>query len=344
MKNVFFVILAGGNGERLWPLSRRSYPKQLIPFLNNTSLLEQTLDRIDPLVASKDHVVIVTNKNYYNVLERMVGDRVGAIIVEDEARNTAPAILLACHHIAQKDSDAAMIVLPADAYIPDNQAFIKVINDGLSFVDQYDDIVVFGVKPTHAATGYGYVQFDVQQPVGSAGGYRIVQFHEKPDKDRAVSYLQSDAMLWNIGIFAARVQTFFDEFEHHAPAVARAVSRYEQQECSYADIPSISIDYAVMEKSSRIVVFPASFDWYDVGNLHVFLSLQAQNMHDTLPVINVDGAGNMASAKQKLVVCVGVSDLCIVETDDVILVTKKNAAEDIKKVLPHVKKISEASL
>lgn len=340
MKNVYFVVLAGGSGERLWPLSRREHPKQLIPFLNNKSLLEQTLDRISSLVCNKNNIVVVTNKIYQQTVKNLIGDRVGTIIAEQAARNTAPAILLACEHIKKQDEQALVVVLPADAYIPDVQAFCDLLSDGLAYLNQAQDIVMFGLKPTCAATGYGYIQSDSGRPV-DGGGYRVLRFHEKPDEIRAQIYAKQSDMWWNIGIFAAAIQTFMQEFSHHAPDVVAGVTRYLCGESSYEEVSSISIDYAVIEKSSRIVVFPALFEWSDVGNLSVFLTLQAQHSPHALPVISFDGVGNLASTKQKLVVCVGVSDLCIVETDDVILITKKNTAENVKNVLPFVKKTDQ---
>lgn len=344
MKNVYFVILAGGSGERLWPLSRHRQPKQLIPFLNNKSLLEQTLDRVKPLTTSIEQVVVVTNKDHARAVDKLVGDRVGKVIVEEVGRNTAPAILLACNYLAQKDPQALMVVLPSDAYIPDQSAFCLTITRGLAYLATSADIVVFGLKPSYAATGYGYIQANHEEPIAQNIGYKVVQFHEKPDSASAQVYVERGDMFWNIGIFAASVATFIEEFKKYVPQLVSDVGRFLNFSCSYSEIQSISIDYAIMEKSSKIIVFPASFEWFDVGNLNVFLTLQAKYSADSLPVISYDGAGNLASTKQKLVVCVGVSDLCIVETDDVILVAQKQTAENVKKVLPQVKSVRETSL
>lgn len=344
MKNVYFVVLAGGSGERLWPLSRHRQPKQLIPFLNKKSLLEQTLDRIQPLTTSIDRVVVVTNKDQVHAIEALVGCRVGKIIVEEVGRNTAPAILLACHYLVQKDPHAMVVVLPADAYIPDRDAFCSTIMQGISHLTAVDDIAVFGLKPTYAATGYGYIQADIARPIANSSGYAIVQFHEKPDQACAQMYVDRGDMLWNIGIFAASVKKFLEEFGLHAPQLTNDIEQYLRGTYKYSEVQNISVDYAVMEKSSKIVVFPALFEWYDVGNLNVFLTLQAKYSSDALPVISYDGTGNLASTKQKLVVCVGVSDLCIVETDDVILVAQKQTVENVKKVLPQVKSVRDVSL
>ncbi len=344
MKNIYFVVLAGGSGERLWPLSRHRQPKQLIPFLNNKSLLEQAIERILPLTPDKERIVVVTNKDHCQAVEQLVGTRVGHIIAEQAGRNTGPAILLACHHIMQKDSQAIIVVLPSDAYVPDCDAFCATIARGVEYLKIAEDVVMFGLKPTYPATGYGYLQADLLQPISDGNGYRIVQFHEKPDVVHAQEYVERGDMLWNIGIFAASVATFIQEFTEHAPNLSEDIAQYLSGERAYQDVQSISIDYAVIEKCSKVVVFPASFEWYDVGNLNVFLTLQAKYSPDALPVINFDGTGNLASTKQKLVVCVGVSDLCIVETDDVILVAQKHTAENVKKVLPQVRSVNEASL
>jgi mannose-1-phosphate guanylyltransferase len=344
MKNVYFVILAGGSGERLWPLSRHRHPKQLIPFLNNKSLLEQTIERILPLSTNKEQVIVVTNKDHAQAVRQLVGHQIGRIIIEEVERDTGPAILLACHYIMHQDPQALVVVLPSDAYVPNRNAFCTLIQQGINYLFSASDVLTFGLKPTYAATGYGYLQADISQPVAHSKGYKIAQFHEKPDIDHAQEYIMRNDMWWNIGIFAASIKTFVEEFAVHAPSVSAGVARYLQGKCTYQDVQSISIDYAVMEKCSRCVVFPASFEWYDVGNLNIFLTLQAKYSSDALPVISYDGTGNLASTKQKLVVCVGVSDLCIVETDDVILVAQKQTAENVKRVLPQVKLVREISL
>jgi mannose-1-phosphate guanylyltransferase/mannose-6-phosphate isomerase len=344
MNNLYVVILAGGNGERLWPLSRHQQPKQLIPFLNKKSLLEQTIERVSLLVDCKTNIIVVTNKDHYQAVEQLVGKSVGWIIAEEAARNTAPAILLACHHISQQDENALIVVVPSDAYIPERNAFCKAITYGIEHLTSCHDIAMFGLKPTYAATGYGYLQADSLQPIAHDKGYKIIQFHEKPNKINAQAYIQRNDMFWNIGIFAASVKTFIHEFTLHSPSIATGIEQYFHGKSPYTDLPNISIDYAVIEKSKNVVVFPVSFEWYDVGNLHVFLTLQAKYSPDASSVINFNGTGNLASTKQKLAVCVGVSDLCIIETDDVILVTQKDSAEDIKKVLPQVKIIQRQSI
>lgn len=339
MKNIYFVVLAGGSGDRLWPLSNKEHPKQLIPFLSNKSLLEQTLDRISSLVSNKNNVIIVTHKDYQQSINTLVGHRVGMIIIEEVARNTAPAILLACEYIRKRDNHALVVVLPSDAYIPDSNAFCSTLSDGVMYLEKENcnDIVMFGLKPNRAATGYGYIQSDCNKPV-DGGGYRVLCFHEKPDEVRAQIYAKQSDMWWNIGIFAASVQTFLQEFLWHAPDVVAGVSRYLGGESSYEDVPNISIDYAVIEKSLHVVVFPALFDWFDVGNLNVFLTLQDRYSQHVVSVMSFDGAGNLASTQKKFVVCIGVSDLCIVETGDVLLITQKKSAENVKQVLPFVKK------
>ncbi|KKQ49041.1 MAG: Mannose-6-phosphate isomerase, type 2 [candidate division TM6 bacterium GW2011_GWF2_38_10] len=344
MKNIYFVILAGGSGERLWPLSRHARPKQLIPFLDNTSLLEQTLARISPLVACAQQVVVVTNKVHEGAVRDLIGDQVGTIIAEPEGRNTAPAILWACHRIKVMDPQALVVVLPADAYVPDRDAFCELIAHGANYLEREDDIVLFGLQPTYPATGYGYIEADTACSLGEHETFRVVRFCEKPDLLKAQAYVAMGNMLWNIGIFAASVSTFLREFDMHVPDVVTAFGNFMANKNPYAHVPSISIDYAVLEKSSRLVVLPALFEWYDVGNLSVFLSLQERYAQQGSSVINILGQGNLASAHKKLVVCVGVSDLCVVETDDALLIVHQDAVEHVKKAIPEVKKVSAASL
>lgn len=339
MKHLYAVILAGGSGERLWPLSRKQQPKQLIPFLNGKSLLEQTIDRVLPLVENKLHIVVVTNQAQEPLIKSLVGDQVGMIIAEPTARNTGPAILLACHKIMQEDNEALVLVLPSDAFIPDLKAFAQAIKPALEYAVQSKNIAVFGLTPTAPATGYGYIQADTQKMI-EGGGFSVAKFHEKPDRVRAEKYMQQGNMYWNIGIFAARVHVFIEEFKTCAPEIADAVQRYMVNAGFYEDAPSISIDYAVMEKSFHVVVFPVNFVWNDVGNLRVFLELQGlhtSGQPGSVEVLSLDGMNNLAKTNKKIVACIGVSDLCIVETEDVLLIVKKDRAEDVKKILAQVK-------
>ena len=342
MKNLYIFVLAGGSGERLWPLSKKNCPKQLIPFLGNSSLLQQTIERVTMPGIAKDRLWVITHKDQAEKVRELVGENVGRVVAEPCARNTGPAILFACHEIYKDDPDAIIAVLPSDHFIPNKKDFREVLEKAYQEVETQEKIACLGLMPTFPATGYGYIHANLEpERKEQKSFYQVISFHEKPDFERAQKYIQQQEMLWNIGIFIGRVKVFIQEFENCAPDLAEKMRWYMSGKISYEDLPKISIDYAVMEKSRNIIVFPADFEWYDVGNLNTFLSLKAQYSHDNLSVISIEGKGNLASTHKKVVACVGVSDLCIVETDDVLLVAEKSKIEEVKQVLAQVKKIHE---
>lgn len=333
MRNRSFVILCGGSGERLWPLSRHNRPKQLIPFIDGKTLLEQTIERIQPLVSSSDVLGLVTTEEYQELIEKTVGSTVGKIWAEPVARNTAPAILLAAYDIAQRNPDQVIAFLPADHFIPDAAAFNDALLHALELVSLHDVIATLGVKPTRPATGYGYIQaaptINRWSPVSA--------FHEKPTAEQAAAYCASGSLYWNIGIYVGKASAFCAEAEVHAPDLFAGIKAYVAGRGSYDQLHSISFDYAIAEKSDRLVLYPCDFAWNDIGNLAVFLELTAAYTNNASPVINCLGEGNVAYAGKKTVAVIGVSDLCIIETDDVTLVVKKSDAEKVKTMVHQLK-------
>jgi mannose-1-phosphate guanylyltransferase len=297
----YAVILAGGKGERLWPLSREKCPKQILPFVNDHSLLEDTLNRLATIVLEKDRF-IVTMERQKNIIEQLCKNNINSLFIEPASRNTAPAILLSCLLLARQDPEAIVIFLPADSYIPNTQQFVKSISDAFQYCKDHDKIVLFGVKPTFPATGYGYIEFkeEAHDHVGS-----IIKFHEKPSQEVAEKYASMSSMLWNIGIFCGKISVFLQQFQNHVPDMYRSLQQYVRSpdQALYEALPSISIDYAVMEKTKDIVVMPVDFSWSDVGNLEVFLSLQKQYSRDNLDNrIEVKAHNNLIAADSKKLV------------------------------------------
>lgn len=332
-----FVILAGGSGERLWPLSSATRPKQLIPFINGTSLLEQTLQRIRTIVPDKNHLLVVTNKDQQEPIKASLKTR-GTVLAEPMARNTAAATLLACMQIAEKNPDAVVVVLPSDHFIPDAEKFTAQLVAAISFAAWMDQIALLGVKPTHAATGYGYIQYQKDTMMSGWVSYPVTKFHEKPEKQQAESYIKDDAMLWNVGIFVARAKLFIDEFARLAPDLYHSMQAYLQGTQDYSTLPAISMDHAVIEKSDKVVVFPSNFQWYDVGNLTTFLSLKAQYEKEQAGnVVNIQAHNNIACCTKKSVAFVGVDNLCVVETDDELLIVAQDQVENVRHVLQSMK-------
>lgn len=340
MNNIHFLILAGGSGQRLWPLSTKNNPKHLIPFIGQKSLLQQTIDRILPLATCHKNIWIITNQDQLNKIKDHVDANIN-IIAEPAARNTAPAILFACHQIQKTKSDPTIVILPADHFIPNQQQFLLELNNIIEWIQDSNKIATIGIQPTFPATGYGYIQAG---GMINKGIYNAEKFHEKPDLEKATIYTQQKNMFWNGGIFIGKLNTFSNEFEANAPELTSGMKLFYEDKFDYQSLESISIDYAIMEKSKNIVVAPTTFEWSDVGNLSIFLALQQKYQPYQTDVINLGGQNNLINTNKKLVVCIGVSDLCIVETKDVILISKKDDVESIKKVLPQVHKIDQNTL
>jgi len=332
--HLYFVILAGGNGERLWPLSRRAMPKQLLKITTDTTLLEQAIDRIRPLAYSADNIWISTTQQHEPLIADLLAGRIGRIVIEPGARNTAPAILQCCHLLYEHDPNARVIFLPADAFIVERDygAFQAGIQKCIAWIQQSDSLVLCGVRPRYPATGYGYIEY---VPNDESSVLRVTRFHEKPTHAVASYYLQMSTMLWNIGIVGGRATAFIAEFQEHAPDLHKALAEYRAGVQSYAHVPSISVDYAILERLQEVYVVPLDISWYDVGNIGVLLALQQQEVVPAVMAVNAQN--NLVYAHDKLVVFIGVEKLCVVDTADVLLITHADAAESVKVVVDQLK-------
>ena len=331
MNQVHYVILAGGSGQRLWPLSTKKRPKHLIPFFNNQSLLEQTIERIDAL---QKNIWVLTNKDQSSLIQEALSNLKVNIVAEPIARNTAPAVLWMCNKINEIDPDSVTIILPADHFIPEKEKFNQTIDRAIKFAQETSKIITIGIVPTKPATGYGYIQVDKSL-------FNVIKFHEKPTLEKAQEYIKNPSMFWNAGMFIAKTQTLLREFKIHAPQLSENMRRFFQGSFDYSGLESISIDYAIMEKSLNIALIPSDFEWHDVGNLLEFLSLKKRFDKNSAQTIGIQGHNNITNSTKKIVVCVGVSELCIIETEDVILITKNESVELVKNVLPKVKSFHE---
>lgn len=319
--NIYTVILAGGSGERLWPLSTKKRPKQIIPF-EKSSLLQQTVKRCKQLVPLQD-CYIVTGKDQYKQTQKNVKEAIGHWVLEPCARNSAAAMVLAAAKLTEKGPDAVAVFMPADHYIPETEKFTAFIEHAVQAAQETDKIVLLGIKPTYPATGYGYIAYQQEQTVPS----QVLQFHEKPDQHTAQTYLEKN-YLWNSGIVVAKISVFLEEIMEHAPEIFEGVcGALLGQE--YSQIPALSIDYALMEKSNNLLVLPVDCIWSDVGNLETFLKLEQQ----TNAVVSVNANNNLVHVDNKLVALVGVDNLCVVEHNGVLVVAHKEQVERVKEVV-----------
>lgn len=335
MNDVYVVILAGGKGERLWPLSRQNCPKQLLPFKNKNSLLQQTIARVQGLV-SKENIWIVTTKEHEAAITALAGDSVGAIIAEPASCNTAPAILYSCLLIEQHNPEAVVVFMPSDAYIADDESFKKYLEVAIAYACTTQVIALLGVKPTAAATGYGYIECNANAVAGTV--QQVARFHEKPNAQVAHCYYTMGSMLWNIGIFCGKNSFFLHEFARLTKKLYIDLKEFIAGNGAYEALEQISFDYAIMERSDAVAVVPVDFAWSDVGNLDTFLSLKNADQVCNAKVIEIDAHNNLVEVdKRMMVALIGIDDLCVVQTNDVLLIAKRSEVEKVKQVVHNLK-------
>jgi mannose-1-phosphate guanylyltransferase/mannose-6-phosphate isomerase len=339
------IILSGGSGTRLWPLSTANHPKQFQPLVGPASLFVETAARTaDPACFSAP--VAVCGAAHVDHVARTDVD-LGAIIVEPSARNTAPAIALAAHHCATvTDGDALMLVMPSDHHMTDPAAFVAAVR-AATLPAQSGHIVTFGITPSGPATGYGYIAAGA--PLGSCGACAVDRFVEKPPLADAKAMLAAGGYYWNAGIFLMTAATYLNALTQHAPEVASAAARafanatrtglaVYPDAAAFAAAPSISIDYAVMEKASNGAVQPVDPGWSDVGSWAALHAIGAHDASGNVVQGNaalVEAAGNLVhAAPGKRIAVLGVEGLIIVANGDDIMVAPLARAEDVKKLLP----------
>ena len=341
------VILSGGSGTRLWPLSRKSHPKQLLPLLNNTSLLQDTINRL----AGKENIdktIVICNEDYRFMVAEQVhssGVDTGAIILEPVGRNTAPAIALAAINAMQKDEEAILLVLPADHDIRNVEEFHKAIDTGLQQALS-NHFVTFGIVPDRPETGYGYIKAASKVAVNEVSA--IEKFVEKPDLETATKYLDEGGYYWNSGMFMFKASEYLNALQEFAPEIYNACQKAVKTEHNdmvdfirvgveeFKSCPSDSIDYAVMEKVKNAVVIPVDIGWSDVGSWSALHEIGQQDENYNIFIGDTKSVSTKNSyirAETKLVTTLGVEDLIIVDTDDALLVANKNHVHDIKEIV-----------
>lgn len=344
------VILAGGGGTRLFPLSRQGYPKQFLRIGNERSLLAQTVQRFLP-VADANDLVIVTNKEYFHHVQaelKLCGAEGAHILLEPVARNTAPAIALATRYCLDQlnaSSDEVIFVTPADHIIRSIEAFCKTVCLAVEMASQ-SKIITFGIKPNKPETGYGYIQ--AGEPYGS--GFIVNSFREKPDSAMAKQYVMSGNYYWNSGMFGMSIGCLQAELVSFAPEIAALAARpWSEILENFSEMPNISIDYAVAEKSQNVVMIPLTTYWNDIGSWDAIYDVLDKDENGNAlqgDCLLVDSANSLVLGHSRLIAGIGLEDLLVVETDDVILVAKKGESQKVKELVAELKRRgrSEADL
>ncbi len=344
------VILSGGVGSRLWPVSRELYPKQFLPLTGENSLLFQTLARAAGVSGVGQPIVVCNDEHRFLVAEqlRIGGVKAAAILLEPEGKNTAPAVAAAALQAQAIDPKAVLLVLPADHVIRDTAAFADAVTTGMKAAEA-GYLVTFGIVPTVPETGYGYIQTGDEW---NDGIRQLQQFVEKPNRETAEKYLASGEYLWNSGMFLLRADVFLQELEQHAPAILAAVRKAldgarsdldfsRLDATAFAMCPSDSIDYAVMERTRRGMVVPLSCGWSDVGSWSSLWEVEPKSDADNVLIGDVllhDVDSSYIRSESRLVAAVGLHDVVIVETSDAVLVADKSRVQDVKHIVNALKK------
>jgi len=344
------VILSGGVGSRLWPLSREHYPKQLIALIGHYSLLQNTIKRLQGLLDQSAPIMVCNEHHRFLVAEQLRQIQVSPmhIILEPFGRNTAPAVAVAAIAAFSENPDAILLVLPADHLITDAQAFREAVNAGVELA-QADYLVTFGVLPNRAETGYGYIK--ATQAIGNTKALSIERFVEKPDRETAQNYLDSGDYYWNSGMFLFKATQYLSELQRLAPdiftACQHALNTAEHDrdflrlnELEFGVCPSNSIDYAVMEHTQAGAMIPLKSGWNDIGAWSSLWDVSAQDAQGNVvigDVITNNVHNCYLRAEHRLLAAVGVSDHVIVETADALLVAHKDHVQDVKHIVAQLK-------
>ena len=337
------VILSGGSGTRLWPLSRGHYPKQFLPLVSDHTMVQETVLRLDGLKGLKAPLAVCNEDHRFMMAEQLweIGVKPAAIILEPMGRNTAPAVAMAA--LTATSEDDVLLILPADHVISDLDIFHKAVVQAKALAEQ-GFLVTFGIVPTEPETGYGYIKRDTLQH-GSA--YSVAAFVEKPDAETAKHYLKSGDFYWNSGMFAFKAGSFLTELEKFNPdmlAICRQALKAAKVDMDFVRLdkeifstcPADSIDYAVMEKTDKAVVIPLDAGWNDVGSWSALWDVTDKDPFGNAicgDVLTVDTRNSFIHAQSKLVAVIGVNDLVVVETDDAVMISSKDRVQEVKQIV-----------
>ncbi len=345
------VILCGGSGSRLWPLSRALFPKQFLPLLTERTMLQETVLRVSGGDGIGAPIVVSNEEHRFLVAEQLreIGVAPAAHILEPFGRNTAPAVAAAALMLLERDPDAALLVLPSDHMIRDIDAFRDCVARARALAER-GSLVTFGLRPDEPNTGYGYIRRGAAV-TGTQQAFAVAEFVEKPDRARAADYVASGQYFWNSGMFVFTARRYVEELQALRPDIVSATRRAMAKGVpdldflrldaeAFSACPSESIDYAVMERTRSACVVTADFGWSDIGSWAALWSFGDKDAGGNVVRgdVYLDAtSGSYVRAESRLVAAVGVDDLIIVETDDAVLVARKDRAQDVKQAVEHLK-------
>ncbi len=348
--NYYPVILTGGAGSRLWPISREYFPKPLLPLFGDQTLLQDTANRLDSIDTVGNPVFVCNEEHRFLVAEqvRTLGKEPEAIMLEPEGRNTAPALTIAAIYLVEKDPEAIMVAMPADHVIPDAAAFTATVEKAGQLA-QAGYLVTFGVVADKPETGFGYIRRGDE--LSASAGYQVDSFVEKPDAEAAQGYLDAGGYYWNAGIFVLRADRWLEEIGKYQPDILAACKRAMADSERDSDFvrankeaflasPSDSIDYAVMEKTDKAAVIPMETSWSDVGSWSSIWEISGQDEEGNVTkgdVLTHNTTNSLFMAENRCIAAVGLDNIIVVETSDAVLVADKNECQDVKAIVNQLK-------
>jgi mannose-1-phosphate guanylyltransferase len=348
----YVAILAGGEGTRLWPLSRTRRPKQLLQLSGERTLIQQTVDRLRPLV-DPERILIVTERSHADDLRAQLPELPdSSIVVEPTRRGTAAAVLLAALHVHERAPGATWASLHSDAFITDDDEFRRTLAAALATASSGDHLVTTGIEPKFPAVGYGYIQRgELLGQVQDFPVYSVVRFVEKPDLETAQQYVNSGEYLWNPGVFVWKNTTLLDAFRKHQPDIYAALTAASLADIDrvYPNAPRETIDVGIMERATNVATIPARFGWSDIGSWAELWELSSGDADGNVAlgpgqVLTADSRGNLVFASGRAVALVGVEDLVVVETDDAVFVCPRDRAQDVRLIVQRLRADGPAGL
>ena len=346
----YLLIMAGGVGTRLWPKSRKATPKQFQKIIGDETLLRTTFKRVLPLVTSVDHIFVSTNATSAKLVRKELPELpVKNLIIEPESRNTAPAMAVAAWLIAKRDPEAIVATAPSDHVVLKEKNFRVAIQQAIHVLQRDpNQLVAVGIKPTYPETGYGYIRIGrpsanakVQSSKFKVQSFRVQEFVEKPDEKTAQKYLDSGDYLWNASYFVWRADYFLKLVKQHLPGVHKKLPEYPRY---FKTFPNVPVDTAIAEKTKNMVVVPADLGWSDIGSwsavFDVMKAKKGENVVSGLHV-GIDTKNCLIQGADRLIATVGMENMVLVDTGDVILVAKKDRAQDVKQIIDKLREQGE---
>ena len=344
-KSIYASIMAGGRGERFWPLSRSSNPKQFLKIGEEKSLIELTVERIMPLI-DEGGLTVITRREYGFKIKELIPNAI--VLEEPVGKNTAPACFYSAWWVNERDHDGVLIVLPADHWIGDDEKFRDTLLRGVEFAMK-GYLVTFGIKPSRPETGYGYIERGDRIEGVDSKAFIVKQFKEKPDKTTAEKFLELGRFYWNSGIFVWKASTLLDAFRKYSPHFFDILERHdlgtkEGVEGFYREIPENSIDYEIMEKAQNKVVVEADFPWEDLGSFASLKTILKRDDRGNFALgeyISIDSKDNVVVSEGGLVALIGVEGITVVHTQDVTLIVPVEEAQRVKEIVKKIEKVND---